>query len=334
MIRLHKPTIKRKDMDAVLNCMVSEMVAPGEKNREFARLLKQQFQAVDVHVLRSYPKAVELALRACEARRAAASALSPGWYLFAAQSAGTELECCDVMPGFLAPDVQKIPEGCDVLLLHEPFGIFPDPQNYHDAGIPVIEDITQSFGSQKLESKPGEIGSILVMGLEEHDMITAGGGAVLIVRDRKYSEGLSRLISQEGDLMLMPDMNAALGIVQLSLYEEHMKRRREFFELFYKSLLKTRHHSVIELDEQNLSNCITFPVLLDSNSKAVLKFTRKYKVEAALAFEGCLLHAMEHETENFPNAMPYLLRTMLFPLYPLLSQDQIKTLVRVLAALP
>ncbi len=321
-------------MDAVLNCMVSEQVAPGEKNRELSQLLKKMFEAVDVHILRSYPKAVELGLRAFNSKEAAVSVLAPGCYVYAAEAAGTKLVCCDVLPAILCADPENIRPEADALILHEPFGLFPERELYENLSIPILEDITQSFGSSRNESKPGDIGSIVVMALEEGDMITTGGGAVLIVKERTYSESLQQLVNREGSHLLLPDMNAALGIVQLSFFEEHLKRRREFFELFYKSLLKTRHQAMIELDEQNLSSCFTFPVLLDSDSRSVLKFARKYKVEIELSFEGCVLSMLALDPENYPRSVPYLLRSINFPLYPLLSQDQMKTLVRVLAALP
>ena len=37
-IRYTKPTLIRKDMDAVLQTMVDEKIGPGEKRREFIKL--------------------------------------------------------------------------------------------------------------------------------------------------------------------------------------------------------------------------------------------------------------------------------------------------------
>jgi dTDP-4-amino-4,6-dideoxygalactose transaminase len=38
--------------------------------------------------------------------------------------------------------------------------------------------------------------------------------------------------------------------------------------------------------------------------------------------------------QDFPNSIPFMLRAILFPLYPMLSQEQLKTLVKVLSTLP
>ncbi len=337
MIRLYKPTIKRKDMDAVLNCLVSEQISAGEKNRELAQQLKSRFQAAEVHLLRSYPKAVELGLRAFgvqEGGAVAVSSLSPGHMLLSVSSLGAEPLCCDVLPEVLTIDPERIPDSADAVVLHEPVGLFPEQSRYEELSIPVLEDVTQSFGSSRNESKPGEIGSILVLGLEEHHLLTAGGGAALIVKDRSFVQPLQEELDREGELSLLPDMNAALGLSQLALLDEHLSRRREFFELFYKSLLKTRHQAMIDFDEQHFSSCYTFPVLLESDCRTVMKFARKYRVEVELTFSRCILSELDLELEDYPQSVPYLLRAMNFPLYPMLSQEQTKTLIRVLAALP
>lgn len=337
MIRLHKPTIKRKDMDAVLNCLVSEQLAPGEKNRELVQQLKSRFQAADVHLLRSYPKAVELGLRALgvgEGALVAVPALAPWHYLLSVASAGASNHCCDVLPESLAIDPQKIPQSADAAVLHEPVGLFPEASKFEHLSLPILEDITQSYGSSRNESKPGDIGSILVLGLEEHHMLTAGGGAALIVKDRSYVQPLQEAVDREGEMALLPDMNAALGLSQLALFDDHQKRRKEFFELFYKALLKTRHRSLAEWDELSTFSGYTFAVLLESDSRTVMKFARKYRVEIALTFSRCILSELELEMEQYPCSVPYILRAMNFPLYPMLSQDQTKTLIRVLAALP
>ncbi len=320
-------------MDAVLNCMVSEEIAPGTINRELCQALKRHFQASEVHLLRSYPKAVEIALQASGAREAVTSALAPGWYRHAAEAAGVSIRCIDVLNDSLAPDLEHVGDA-GVLLVHEPLGLYPPPGYLDGYTLPVIEDITQSFGSSSPEGKPGDFGSIVILGLEEEGMITAGGGAALVIKQRSFTEPVQQLLDREGPLALLPDMNAALALNQLSFFEEHLNRRQEFFELFYKSLLKTRHRSVIEISDQHSCSCFTFPVLLETDIRSVLKFARKYKVEISLAFERSLLAELELDRELFPRSLPYLLRTIQFPLYPLLSQDQSKTLVRVLAALP
>ncbi len=336
MIRLYKPTIKRKDMDAVLNCMVEEAIAPGEKNREFALMLKRHFQAVDVHLFRSYPRAMETALRAAgasEGKRIVLSALAPGWLASAALKTGASVTCVDAAEGSLAPEISDEFQA-DFLVLHEPVGLLPDFQSYRQLSCPVIEDITESFGGCAGEAKPGDAGSILLLGLEESHVITAGGGAALIVMDKQFAEPCREFADREGPYELLPDMNAVLAMTQFSRMNEYLERRREIFELFFKSLLKTRHHCLLDLSEDALSNCITFPVLIESDIREILKFTRKYKVETERTFADNALTVLGLEPDTCPRAQQFQLRTLSFPLYPLLSQDQLKTLVRVLAALP
>ena len=41
-IEAYSPTIRRREMDAVLTCLVSEKIGPGEMNTKFGQLLKEK----------------------------------------------------------------------------------------------------------------------------------------------------------------------------------------------------------------------------------------------------------------------------------------------------
>jgi perosamine synthetase len=341
MIRLHKPTLKRKDMDSVLSVMVNEAIAPGEKYSEFSLLLKNYFSAEGCVLYRSYPTALEAA---CEAlhigkeTKVIISPLSPSWYADVLLSLEAEVLFADVdqYTGCISPEAVKelLQEGPEVLLVHNPFGNLPDYEKLAQLPIPIIEDITQSFGSIKNGEKPGSSASIIISAFEEDSVITTGGGAAVMVNDKKYSKPLQDHLGKTRNLELMSDMNAALGVSQFKALEVLLERRREYLTLFRSALSKTRHKLLTEENDTVITNGHTFPVLLDSRVQEVIKFTKRYKIETCRPFEECAVTRYPEVQEQLTKSIPFRMRTILFPLYPMLTQDQLKTLVRVLSTLP
>ncbi|MBL7006373.1 MAG: DegT/DnrJ/EryC1/StrS aminotransferase family protein [Spirochaetia bacterium] len=341
MIKLFKPTLKRKDMDSVLNTMVDESIGPGEKYKEFSNLIREYFGAESCTLLRSYINAFE---KACELlhlgkeSKVIISPLSPVWYVDILEKLQCSILFADVdqFTGCISYEAVKelLPQNPSALIMYDTFGNLPDYDKLSEIPIPIIEDITQGFGTRKNEYKPGEISSILIAAFEEDSIITTGGGASLVVNEKKYVKPLQDLMDKTGDLELMPDMSAALGIVQFKSMPELMERRREYLALFRSSVSKTKHKIVIESSDLIIENGYVLPVLLDSRIKEVNKFTKRYKIETINPFESCAISRAEADLNRYPNSMPFKLRTLLFPLYPLLSKDQLKTLVKVLSTLP
>ncbi len=341
MIKLFKPTLKRKEMDSVLNTMVDEAIGPGEKYKEFSQMLQEYFGAESCTLMRSYVSAIETAcklLHIGKKSKIIISPLSPSWYINVLE----KLECTilfadvDQYTGCISPDAVKalLPQNPTALLMHDPFGNLPNYDELSQIPIPIIEDITQGFGTRKNEFKPGEIASIIISAFEEESVITTGGGAAVLLNEKKHIKPLQELLGESGNLELMPDMNAALGIVQLKTIDSLIERRREYLALFKNSVSKTKHKVLVENSDMILANGFVLPVLLNSRIKEVNKFTRRHKIETLNPFENCALSKVDIDQNLYPNSIPFRLRTLFFPLYPLLSKDQLKTLVKVLSTLP
>ncbi|MCF7945076.1 MAG: DegT/DnrJ/EryC1/StrS family aminotransferase [Spirochaetia bacterium] len=325
--------------------MVDEKIGPGEKNKEFSLMLKKYLDAEKVYALRTFQDALEFALKTVLAetdnkktdnkKRVAVSVLSPLVYASIIEKVGAEPVFVDVDKNTLLIDPKALSEiDVHAALIHEPFGVVPSDPLYGQLDFPLIEDITESLGSEKNESKSGEIGSLLVEGFEEKSIITTGGGASVCVRNTVYKKAAKEIFKKIfSEYDLMADLNAALGIEQLKKIEEFIEKRREIFFMMQKAVLKTRHHSLVEISDDFSGNCSTFPILIETDLRGIMKFTRKYKVEIGKPFDNSILQTFEDKSA-YPNAAPFVLRTINFPIYPLLPTDQLKTLIRVLSTLP
>lgn len=342
MIRFYKPTLKRKDMDAVLQTMVDEQIGPGERKREFLRECLAYLNIKGGGIaLRTYPDAIKLGLELAgveSGTKVGVSVLSPGFYGPLIKEMGAHMVLGDIDPehGCLSASeaLRLRDEGATVLLIHEPAGMIPYGVNYRDLGISVVEDVTQSFGSMYEEVLPGSFGDIVVGAFEEDGIISTGGGAFLGIAHGDLRQKLSQKVKDIRTFIEMPDMNAALGVIQLALLPGNLEKRREVYNLFKQSLMKTSHKlfGIGDIDYQHNGFC--FPVVLDSKVEDVVKFAHKYEVSTVKTFSGCVGEAHVEKFEKFPNGIPCILRGLSFPVYPFLKGSEIEMLKKVISHLP
>ncbi|MCR5612177.1 DegT/DnrJ/EryC1/StrS family aminotransferase [Treponema sp.] len=375
MIQTFSSTIRRKEMDAVLTCMVDEKIGPGEINARLIQTVKEFFGCAGALALRSPDIAVMYALKACgleKGSKVMISALAPGWQLFAVKEAGYEPLILDVDIATSCVTATIVEEGIKnggrLLILHEPLGILPDFDGIMALGIPVIEDVSQSAGAmivetpeegQKTEAKkesdtPAEVkgkkagcfGIFSVCALEEHDVITAGGGAIVMAAGRRDWPVLKQFSDSIPGIQMLPDINAALAFVQIKEFKRNEQSRKEIFNLYNRSIMAGKNKTFVR-DTEYGSTAYSFPLILESGFKDVKQYTAKKDIEIVQAFSDSVIGTLEKLKENLleeekipydysncKNAKALYLRTALFPLYPRLSRSQIEKISKVLGTLP
>ena len=332
-------------MDSVLQTMVNEKIGPGERARAFVQSFCETVQATSGIAFRTYPDCLSFALVTIgvgEGTKVAVSPLSPEIYRTVLQKLGAEIVYVDIDKQTGCPDDEKVAQsGAEVLLLFEPFGTLPVryneqttfPETCDYSGVKVIEDISQSIGSRvKDECFAGKIGQIVICAMEEDGVVSAGGGAVMAVRGDMVNAIRGKRPSK---YLTMPDMNAALGMVQLSNLEESCQRRAEILSVYQQSLAKTRHKqfglSLLDFS----SNASAFTVMLDSRPDETVKFASKHDVPVRMAFADCFFKDMETDPfEVAPVAASYYFRTVEFPLYAFLKPNEIDGISKVISHLP
>jgi len=354
--------------------MVDEKIGPGEINARFIQSVKEFFGCAGALALRSPDIGVKYALMACgipEGSKIMISALAPYWQLFAVKQSGYEPLILDVDPltSCVTPEIveQGIKDGGRLLILHESLGVLPDIEGIIGLGIPVIEDVSQSAGAMIVEKeeggdqnqkkneeqnqeikgkKAGSFGVFSICALEEHDIITSGGGAILMAPGRREWPVLKQLTENMPGIQMLPDINAALGLVQLKEYKRNEQVRKEIFNLYNRSIMVGKNKTFVR-DLDYGSAAYSFPVILNSGFKDVKQYTSKKDIEIVSAFSDSVIGVLEKLKENLleeeklpydcsacKNAKSLYLRTALFPLYPRLSRSQIDKIAKVLGTLP
>jgi dTDP-4-amino-4,6-dideoxygalactose transaminase len=335
-----RPTVKRKDMGSVLSCIVSDKIGPGEISRELvARACHLLGHAGGVTLRNSY-LALSVAL---EALGLGASdpvilpALSPSLWLRVLLDKGMVPLVADVDPESGAIDLQQVAalvqKGAKAILVPHTLGVMVDIEGLRAHGIPVLEDASQALGGKIGELPCGGAADICLVSLDPEDIVTCGGGALVLARQKSAAAALRK--TQEGSPLhsQLMDMNAALGISQLAALESFVAARREIALVYGQSLLRSRHTSLVQkTDAENVLS--SFPVALADGMKEVRQYALKKNVDTVPAFADTIAALEDSPAAHCVNARSLVLRCLLFPLYPMLGKRDVEAVCKVLATLP
>lgn len=327
-------------MDAVLTCMVSERIGPGEMNGKFMQLVKELFTVEGSIILRSASIALLYALEALAAEPGTGvviSALAPVWQYQTLIKAGFTPVIADVHPDTALMTSETIAEavqrGGRIILFHETAGSVPDFEEILALNLPLIEDISQSAGTMIGDKMAGRFGVFSLLGLEENDILTSGGGAVLIAPNKREAIILNKMRDEAPLTDILPDINSALAYVQLKELNRNSQLRQEIKTLYLRSLLQGRHKTFPQ-NENTISSVYSFPVILSSGYKEVKQYTNRKEVEIELAFSGSVAAYLGDELAGCIQAKSLLMRCVLFPLYPRLGASNAAKIAKLLATLP
>ncbi|MDR1972876.1 MAG: DegT/DnrJ/EryC1/StrS family aminotransferase [Treponema sp.] len=380
-IEVFSPTIRRKEMDAVLTALVEDKIGPGEQGRLLIQHAKEHLKFDYCLALRSPAIALHIALKALDfkdGQGVVLSALSPRYYrevlrelrlapLYADVENGSPLMGKAAIEAAVGRE-KAVEARC--ILLHHSLGFLPRSQEIASLGLPVIEDRSESFGSgagippggEDPKGNPAKDSGSLkesssfrdsglavysIMGLEERDMLTGGGGALLYAASRRDGSALRNFAGLPPEYCL-PDMNAAMAVIQLRESERNLERRREIAQVYGQAAQRTRHRRFAIDDELSYNN-YAFPLILETGVKDVKAYARKKDILVEGAFARTLMGAIAENgaeggweaeqagglnRENCPEAYSLSLRTVLFPLYPRLSSAEVDRISKLIQTLP
>jgi len=344
MIEFLKPTIRRRDMDSVLQALVSEHIGPGDRTRMLAQTFADMTHCRSACAFRSYPHSIEKALvllGACEGTRVVLSPLTPSVYLDALNKLGCIPVLVDVDPENGLVSAAASESGATIMVLYDSCGSLAmkyDMQStYHERqlyeGLSVIEDVSLSVGGRFAEEAiAGDWGQVVVCSCEDSDIVSCAGGALLGVKGDLYYT----LRSNRPDCYSeMTDLNSALGTIQFQKLEEDCNRRREIAQKYNDSLVRTPHKHFGLNATDFKGSAPGFAVFLDSRPDATVKFAHKYGIPVRMTFENSIAASYNGDMfADFPVAAAYCSRTVSFPLYPFLRSEDIDSIAKVIAHLP
>ncbi len=326
-------------MDSVLNCLMTDSIGSGDYLEKFMKLARETIGFEFGIALRSLWTALSIAIDTLgleEGAVVAVPALSPSYYLSVLKSKKMSPLFVDHDPFTGIVDIKNLNELVpkpSAFILYEALGIIPFPESAMNIGIPIIEDISTSFGARIDEIVAGSIGRIAILSLENGSLIPSGGGAIVFSNHKRESMALKNLCDTLPLEVIMTDYNAALGYSQIKEIDVARRKRKELHALFAQSLVGTRHSTFIQPGEGEQAFC-TFPVSIASGMKEIRVYAKKKEVDTEVAFDMSAVAMEDFPDDICPHAHSLLMRTVLFPLHQRIGSSEATKIVRVLSSLP
>lgn len=288
-------------MDAVLSCMVTDSLGPGSLSDQLSGAVSDYLGLAGGIALRERARAFAIAvdlLGLDPGSRVLLDPLVPHVYHAVLHELGLVPVYVDVSDDSLCIDAERVhayvetTRGTEAeptaIVTHTSLGFVPEMEALAVLGVPIIEDVSEGIGANTGEQRVGRFGRFVIVGMEPQDVITAGGGTLLLATSKGDRTALRRRAEELSSDALLPDMNAALGLTQIREIEKFVARRAEIAAVYARALMRGRHRSPVQPgDAQNVY--LSFPVLADGSVSDVVTYAKKKGVEARPAFSAVML---------------------------------------------
>lgn len=138
-------------------------------------------------------------------------------------------------------------------------------------GLKVVEDATEAIGTRYTEGRykgrfAGTIGDFGAYSFNGNKIITTGGGGMAVARKQDALEHIRYLSTQAKDDALfyhhrevgynyrMTNVQAAIGVAQLELLPEFIKRKNDNYDFYMQQLKTFEHGELMEFRKGTYSN--------------------------------------------------------------------------------
>jgi len=145
-----------------------------------------------------------------------------------------------------------------------------------DAGIPVVEDAAESLGSYVGKQHTGTFGLLGILSFNGNKTITTGGGGMILTNDVEIGRRAKHLTTtakvphpwlfahdETAWNFRMPNLNAALGVAQMTRLPQFLREKRVIAEAYQKAFAGVEGLSFLEEPAGTTSNYWLCSVALD-----------------------------------------------------------------------
>jgi dTDP-4-amino-4,6-dideoxygalactose transaminase len=197
-------------------------------------------------------------------------------------------------------------------------------------GIPIIEDCAQSLGAEYRSHQVGSYGKVSVFSFYATKMITTGEGGMILTDDEECFEKLVDLRDYDKKALLptkynykMTDIQASLGLSQLTRLPEFIQRRRHIASLYNDSLSKYEI-KLPSVSAESRSVFYRYAVILDK-----MEQVRENAHAVGILCERPVFMPLHRKLKEAacPSSDRAHQHVLSIPLYPSLSQEEIDYLL-------
>jgi dTDP-4-amino-4,6-dideoxygalactose transaminase len=196
---------------------------------------------------------------------------------------------------------------------------------------PLIMDISSTLAPEEEMDFPGA--SFLVASFSSDMLLTTGyGGMVQTTNSRHYSSMRDLRWSENRPNLdsIMTDLQAAMGISQLSRLKAFIKRRKDIARIYSDSLKTTEHKTPFVFSEDFTYQA--FPVHFDAARERVDRYWKKNGVEVLPLLPHPGHQRLGLRGMDYPNSDRLSRKLYGIPMYPTLTKKEIEKISRLLAS--
>ncbi len=224
-------------------------------------------------------------------------------------------------------NINAIDPSMDIAIIPHLFGI---PQKFpkNTSMKYLIEDCAQSLGA-RVEGVPvGLQGHVSIFSFYATKLITSGGqGGMIVSKDPSFIKEIKdyRMFNQKSDEkdrfnFQMTDLQAAIGSAQLRKLPEFIKRREAIYHEYQDANFPL-------LDISTGIQPVPFRAILQTSKQMeIITELAKHNISATIPLQESELFG---SNEPFPNASYWTHHTVSLPIYPSLSNEEVKRIIQI-----
>ena len=346
LISVYKPTIKRKDLEYVLNCMMHDKIDYGDFARNFEKRLEERTNIKYAIAINSFFNAFYLILEALDIKEGDEIILPsflPQIFLNVIKFKKAVPVLVDLEKERLKPSLEgvkkAITEKTKALIIKYYFGYIFDPKPYIELIPNTIEDITSVIGAKIDEIDIGINSKYAISDFSSKGLITTGEGAGIFCNKKNEYTKLYSLLEIDYSLdytsrisCLMPDLNAAMGVSQDETLNHKLILRKKIGE-FYEDAIRRSHRISLIHNEHSDRIYSDFPAIFKSGLKEIIKYFKKNNIEVIKPYNFPLHQYLNLSKSDFQNTEYFYLKTLLIPNYSSLIKKEVNLIAKVLSSI-
>lgn len=261
MIPLSRPDITQKEINSVINVLKTPDLALGPKLKEFELRFAEFIGCKYGIAVNSGTSGLHLVIKSLGIKKGDEIVTSPFSFIASANCAlyeGAKPVFVDIDPLILNIDPQKIEKAITkrtkAMVVVDIFGHPADWDKILKIAkkhkLKVIEDSCEALCSEYKGKKCGNFGEAAVFAFYPNKQITTGEGGIIVTNNENIADNCRSMMNQGREIKngkwlehvqlgynyRMSDINASLGLTQLSRIKEILKKRNKVAKMYNEKL--------------------------------------------------------------------------------------------------
>jgi perosamine synthetase len=264
MIPLSQPDITEREIDAVVDVLQTSTLSIGPKIEEFERLCAKTAGRRHGVGVSSGTAGLHAAMIAAGIKPGDEVITTPFSFVASANCilyVGATPVFADIDPKTLNMDIEKAaaritPKTKAIIAVEafgNPTGMIEMEQLAQKHELILIEDACEGFGGEFARRAIGSFGRASIFGFYPNKQITTGEGGMIVTDDDTFAgvcrslrnqgrDGMNWLAHQRlGYNYRLSEINAALGVAQISRLQDILENRRRVAQHYMERLMTNRH---------------------------------------------------------------------------------------------